>query len=348
MLSGTRPCPHHSLKSHCPLEGIVNDAPPYPNPLGHGITQSGEGAERFTALQKGMLTIPILRLVGAAYGFAFGHWFTILRLSWFWLLLPIMVWLMLGRGVAQAIRAYNASGNPDELSSAVPSMLLIYGLQFAAMPAIVVALTRVVVTGDRRPGVPLHLWTGRPELRVLAALLLTSALLFVVSSIGNAAMTAFGGPGAVGGVLLPVTAILTILAIMWLATRLSLAPAIASIEPVIGLERSWRMTQGQSARLFLAALLTFLPLLLAASMIMGLFVLPAVGPMPVFDPNDAAASSLAQREWMVRVLNVQFANPLSTGLSQGLFNLLLYGLYAGLFGSVYRLLAGEPEEKPES
>lgn len=295
-----------------------------------------------------MLTIPILRLVGAAYGFAFGHWFTILRLSWFWLLLPIVVWLVLGRGVAVAIRSYNTTGNPDELSVAVPSMLLIYGLQFAAMPAILVALTRVVVTGDRRPGVPVHLWTGRAELRVLAALLLTGALLFVVSSIGNAAMAALGGPGAteaVGGVLLPVIAVVTTLAVMWLATRLSLAPAIAAIEPTTGLERSWRMTQGQSARLFLAAVLTFLPLLFVASMIMGLFVLPIVGPMPVFDPNDAAASALAQREWMVRVLNVQFANPLTTGLGQGLFGLLLYGLYAGLLGAVYRLLAGEPDGK---
>jgi hypothetical protein len=294
--------------------------------------------------------IPIFGAVGSAYGFAFGRFLTVLRLSWFWLAIVVGLNMYWGPEImaatAEGFKAFQ-NGGPEAMQAAISGVQLESNLlQLITNLAgiiILVALVRAVVSQDHRDGVPLHILSGMPDLRVLGATLLLM-IAFIAALIGIGIV--FGVVAAVlgqagGGALVGILALVLVVVILWVMLRLSLVLPVAAVEPNLGVERSWSLMKGNSLRMLLAILLTFIPYGLALSMAFGAILGPdALQGFPQPDPAKPEAMQGAIMAWLGGFFEKAAANwQIFAGFS-AVASLISYGLWAGLLGRAYRATTG--------
>jgi hypothetical protein len=152
-----------------------------------------------------MHKIPVFATVSRAYGFLLGEIGTILRLVWAPLLGAAAVSYVYGPQVMDA--AVRAQSNPSAAVEALPMQLLLGAVSFVAVIMATVALLRVVIFGDRKPGLFVYLWFGAAEFRLIVAyLLLVIAIIAGAIAVGlvfgllAVLASAMPGGGAIIGV----------------------------------------------------------------------------------------------------------------------------------------------------
>jgi hypothetical protein len=291
-----------------------------------------------------MHKIPVIGTVARAYGFAIGNFVTVFRLSWFWALISAAALFYWGPEVMAAAIQFMKTQDVKQMEAVSQASNAISLVQTLASIVIIVALLRAVISQDFRPGVPVHLFSGMPDLRVL----LVALLLFIAAI---AAIFAFGivfgilagiltaiAPGAAGPAAGIVSALVA-LALLWVVLRLSLVVPVASVENTLGVERSWALMKGNTIRMFFAIVLTFAPLALAAGLIFG----QIAGPFPVLDAADPKLASEAVQTWMLKAFETATSNwPLYVGVNF-ILTIFLAGLQCGLLGHAYRSATGMNE-----
>jgi hypothetical protein len=175
-----------------------------------------------------------------------------------------------------------------------------------------------LLTDRSRPTVGNALASGvKLILTYVGAQLLLSVLLGLLMLIPIAVGTAVSVPA---GVLLGIVAVV---ALLYLFTKFVLAPAVIAIEqemnPIAALGRSWRLTKGNSVRVFL-----FLFLLIIAVMVVGGVVSMVVGLL--FALGGAETALIGQ------------------AVVSGLVNAVFYVIFLGVLAATYRQLAGTSAE----
>lgn len=295
--------------------------------------------------------IPVFGAVASAYGFAFGRFLTVLRFSWFWLAIVLGLSIYWGPAIfaatAEGMKAMQ-TGGPEAMQAAMSGMQfesnILQLVSNLAQIIIMVALVRAVVSQDFRDGVPLHIVSGMPDLRVIGAFLLL-LIAAIAAAIGGAivfgvlaAILNQAGAGAVVGIL----ALVLVIVLLWVVLRLSLVLPVAAVESNLGVERSWTLMKGNSLRMLLAFLLTFIPFGIAVGFVLSSLIGADIfQSLPVIDPKAGPqAMQAAMFGWLGLLFERLAANwPLFAGVSV-IVNMLYFGLLAGLLGRAYRATTG--------
>lgn len=296
-----------------------------------------------------MSKIPVVETVSRTYGFLLGDIGTIVRLTWAPLLIGSGLSYIYGPQIMDA--ALQSQNDPSAALAQAPAQFLMGMVSFVTGIMATVALLRVVIFGDRKPGLFVYLWFGAAEMR----LIIVSILLFVAVIAGGIAlalvMALLGGvatavPAASGVVVLAALALVPVL--IWAALRLTLISPVVVAENNLGVERSWQLMSGNVLRMFLVLLLTFLPFVI----VMVLVTLAVIGgdmpPFPAFPATGTGTEPTAQtteafrkamETWQLGLTKATRAHfPELTIL--GFFgNMIQTALAAGAFGNAYNAAA---------
>lgn len=308
-----------------------------------------------------MNKIPVMGTVSRAYGFLLGEIGTIVRLTWAPLLVASAFSYLYG-GEAM-LAAANAKDDPTAMAAMLPVQLIIGAIAFVGGIIATVALLRVVVFGDRKPGLFVYLWLGRAELRLIAvSLLLLVALIAAAVGVGFI----FGLLGVLAaavpvlGILLLAGVLALIFVAVWVPLRLSLIAPVVVAENNLGVERSWALTKGNALQMLLVLLLTMLPFVIVTWIAMGLVLgadLPALPefptmPPPESDPAKAGKAAEAAGEafrhaietWQLGLYQAMHKHWLEISILGFVGNVVQTALWTGVTGSAYTTLAGERTE----
>jgi hypothetical protein len=293
--------------------------------------------------------IPVFGSVSAAYGFAFGRFLTLFRLSWLWLVASAAVMIAWGPEIQAAMREFEVSKNAEALNPVLPKIFGLGVVQFVAQVIVLVALLRAVISRNYRDGVPLHLLSGMPDLRLIgAAILLLIAFIAAGFAVGLifglvAAVAAAAGASA----LVAVAGVVLFAAALYVGLGLALVAPVASVEPTLGVERSWELMKGNRLRFFAASLLTFLPLGLALTAAFFVFVVPQVGPLPELAGLDQKAMQAAIQEYQAKVDAFLQQDYFLYAAGATVLTMISLGLQAGLLGHAYRCVTNMTNEEAE-
>lgn len=300
--------------------------------------------------------IPVLGTVSRAYGFLLGEIGTIVRLAWAPLLAGTALSYLYGGEILDATVA--ARNEPLQALAQAPAQFLVGIVGFVTGIIAMVALLRVMVFGDRKPGLFVYLWLGAAELRlILVTLLLVVA--FIAAMIGVGLVFGLLGALAAGVPVLSVLLLLgtgaLIFAAVWVPLRLSLIPPVVVAENSLGVERSWELTKGNALRLLFVVLLTFVPYViiswLAFTAILG-GDFPAFPALPGFADAEVAKSETAMKaaaeafqkameDWQIDFAKAMRAHWAAVCALGFIGNLVSTALWAGVTGGAYTAVAGE-------
>ena len=303
-----------------------------------------------------MSKIPVLGTVSRAYGFLLGEFGTILRLAWAPLLLGAAVSYFYGGPAIDA--TIDAYANPSAAAAYAPVQLLIGVVGFVTGIMAEVALLRVVVFGDRMPGLFVYLWLGGGEFRlIIVTMLLGIAVIAgsIAAGLVFGILAALSAAIPVIGVVVAIGLIVVVCVAIWAALRLALIAPVVVGEHSLGVERSWEITRGNALHILGVLLLTFAPLFIL-SVVIFFAVLggdtPALPHFPDLTPGEgasAAASSKAAAEafakdverWQIDLLKAMRPHWLTFSVLNFFGNLISTALWAGALGSAYVALVGE-------
>jgi hypothetical protein len=236
--------------------------------------------------------------------------------------LPYVAFMLLFTNQMSALEASQAA-NPDPEAMG-QAMLGFYGdiwwiVLIAAVIQGIGMLGLLTLLSDRaRPTVGEALKIGaKLLLPYFGAQLLISVLLGLLILLPIAIGTAVS---ATAGVLLGIVAVVVFL---YLFTKFLLAPAVIAIErqanPLTALGRSWRLTKGNSVRIFLFVFLLFV----AVAVVGGVFSM-VVGLVLALGGAETALIGQA--------------------VISGLVNAVFYVIFLGVLAAIYRQLAGASTE----
>ncbi len=300
-----------------------------------------------------MSKIPVMGTVSRAYGFLLGDIGTIVRLAWAPLLIGSALSYVYGPQIMDA--AIHNQTDPAAAMAQAPAQFLLGIVGFVTGIMATVALLRVVIQGDRKPGLFVYLWFGGAEMRlVIVTILLGIAL--VAAGIGIALVLALlGGLAAVVpalGVLVGIAAFALVPLMIWVFLRLSLISAVVVAENNLGVERSWQLMAGNVLRMLLVVIMTFLPYVIlaciAAYMILG-NDFPPLPKFPAMGGADANAGAEAFRKgmeaWQLGLNKALRAHIEELTVMTFISNVISTALAAGVFGNAYNAIT---EHQPGS
>jgi hypothetical protein len=312
-------------------------------------------ASRAWAIEERMNKIPVMGTISRAYGFLLGEIGTILRLTWAPLLLAAGLSYLYGGEALQASIA--AAGDPNRALEGAPAQFLIGIVGFVTGVIAMVALLRVVIFSDRKPGLYVYLWLGGAEFRLIAVLILL-AIAFTAAGIGVilvfALLAALTAALPVMSVVLLLATVAIIVAAIAAVVRLSLVWPVVVAENSLGVERAWALSKGNTLRLLGVLLAVVVPYSLAAWLVFMALLgsdFPAFPAFPSVDPalaNSEAAMKEAGEafrqawmQWQVALAKGLSAHWAEVSVLGFLANLVSTALWAGATGSAYTALAGE-------
>jgi hypothetical protein len=292
--------------------------------------------------------LPVLTILSRTFGFLLGDLPTILRLSWLPLAIAAGVSFYLGGQAIDAIVA--AKGDPSAGASAPQADLLAGTVSFVTNAIVVVALLRVVLYGDRKPGWPAWISLGVTEgrfmlvyvLLVIAAIagVIGTALIFSLFAAIAAQM-----PGM--ALLIDMVAFGLLGGVIWVMVKLYLVPAVVVAENTLGVERAWALMRGNAFRMFVILLVAYLPLAIIGVML-SLAILGADMP-PAPDFSLLASGKLKPDEAQKMIEAWQTGLLAAARMHWTEFAILNYvgaiigaSLVAGITGNAYLELAGDP------
>lgn len=297
-----------------------------------------------------MSKIPVFGTVSRAYGFLLGDIATIVRLAWAPLLIGAGLSYVYGPQMMDA--AIAAKDNPDALAALAPTQFLIGLAAFVTGIMATVALLRVVIFGDRKPGLAVYLWFGGAELRIVIVTILLGVA-FVAAMIGAALVIGLLGvmsaavPGM--GILVSIAIFALVIGFIYAMLRLSLISPVVVAESNLGVERSWQLMSGNVLRMLLVLILTFVPYFLLAALV-GFAVVgadvPSLPAFPALGGADADATKTAAEEfrkaleaWQLDLTKAMRAHFVELTVLGFFGNMISTALAAGAFGNAYNAVA---------
>src|SRR5262245_4080740 len=220
--------------------------------------------------------LPVIETAGRACQFLLREFGTILRLSWFPLLILNIVQYFAVRAQIAAMRSAFESGNVKAVSLPWQWPIAIYVATFLGTAIVAVALHRVILLGDRKPGHFLHIALGKVELLfALLPIILMVPIVIVMALVLGAALLLKSSGG--------INVILALLSPAWLfvLVRIELVFPIAVLEGRYNFSESWSLTRGNFWRILGLWLLVLIPFLIVFGVIGGVIsamTFPFVGP----------------------------------------------------------------------
>jgi len=292
--------------------------------------------------------LPVLTILSRTFGFLLGDLPTILRLSWLPLAIAAGVSFYLGGQAIDAIVA--AKGDPSAGAGAPQADLLAGTISFVANAIVVVALLRVVLYGDRKPGWPAWISLGVTEGRFMLVYVLL-VIAAIAGVIGTAlifslfAAVAVQVPGL--QLIVEMVAFGLLVGAVWVMSKLYLVPAVVVAENTLGVERAWALMRGNAMRMFIILLLAYLPLAIVGVML-TLAILGADMP-PAPDFALLASGKLKPEEaqklieaWQTGLLAAARLHWTELAVLNYIGAIIGASLVAGITGNAYLELAGEP------
>lgn len=210
-----------------------------------------------------MSTLPVFRTVRRSYSFVFHNLGLIYRLCWLPVLLAILPGLLLSIAFAPTP---GAVGSPLQVVGGVAIAVVIILLQLIFLSVALVALHRVLLFDDRKPGRFFVISMGRAEIYFAAIPIVLTlagiAAVLLLSSAGAGGFSVAGGPKA-GEELALFVAFLAVWAVgIWLACRFVALYPLIVVTDRLSLGGAWRLSRGNAWRIlgvfFFAALPLFL------------------------------------------------------------------------------------------
>jgi hypothetical protein len=260
-----------------------------------------------------MHKIPVFATIANAYRFVVRDFATIVRLSWFLLLVAILLqYFAMRLSYQHVVDAVSGQHELDLLTFRALQYAPGF-VQFVVATIVAVALHRVILFGDRKPGRAVYLAFGRVEV----IFVLLPFLIFLIGLILVVPLGAFLGFGRAllgspqNPAALAVVPLLTGGLGLFVAIRLSLLFPLAVAERRIILGEGWRLGRGNFWRLFGVLFLGLLPSLIVIG-----FVTVLLTPTPVSE-NAAAEQVLRYFEEMLDALPTQTVINLVAGLIVG-------------------------------
>jgi hypothetical protein len=293
-----------------------------------------------------MSKIPVVATVSRTYGFLLGDLPTIVRLTWAPFLIAAGLSYVYAPGIMDA--TIQAKNNPDALMALAPMQLLLGLAAFLTGIIATVALLRLVIFGDRKPGLIVYLWFGSAELRlvIVTILLIVAAIaaaiaLAIVLALLAGVSAAIPGFGALVGIL----ALLLVPATLWAFLRLSLIWPVVVAENSLGVERSWQLMAGNVLRMLGVLILTFVPYAIVALLVSIALLgndFPAFPEFPKMGGTDAAAATeranafrQAMETWRLDLTKAVRKNFEAFSILGFVTNIISTALTAGVFGNAY-------------
>jgi hypothetical protein len=217
-----------------------------------------------------VVNLPVFATVATAYRFLFREFLTVVRLAWFPLLVVAIVQYFAAEATLDALGAL--PGATAEQAMASPYDLVEWIVQVVVLAIVGVALHRLILFGDRKPGQYITFAFGRSEVLfvVLQVIVFAGFLLLGLAwaiAFGNPAVTLTGW-SALSPVLIVV---LNVVMLIYLFTRFSLVYPTIVAENRLDFVRSLELTRGQFWRLLAVFTLGLLPLALVIGVLEGVF-----------------------------------------------------------------------------
>lgn len=199
-----------------------------------------------------LLKLPVFATVSRAYSFLINDFSTIVRLSWLPLLLTSVVQYFAARATYDAV--VTALEARDLAAGSGPRFWeMVSGLVGVAGTAIVaVALHRVILFGDRKPGQFYYLAFGKIE-ALFVALPVAVSLFFVITSHTFTAEQ---------GAFLAALSLFLIFGFFYAMVRLSLIFPVVVVEGRYNFGQAWALSRGNFWRLFATWIVAVIPLFL--------------------------------------------------------------------------------------
>jgi hypothetical protein len=212
--------------------------------------------------------LPVVETAGRACQFVLRDAGTILRLSWFPLLVVTIVQYFAMRAQFSAMRSAFESGNVNALNTFSPLwhwQIVNAIATFVGTAIVAVALHRVILLGDRKPGRWIHIAFGKVELlfTLLPIIFLVPVLIAAVLIVGLSAAVL---PKS-AGVLVFVALVVKWAGLIFIFLRLELVLPLAVIEGRYNFTESWSLTRGNFWRIVGLWLLVLIPFALVAALI---------------------------------------------------------------------------------
>lgn len=298
---------------------------------------------------RGMSKIPVFATVSRAYGFLLGDIPTIARLTWAPLLIGAGLSYLYGPQMMDA--AIAAKDNPDALAALAPTQFLIGVAAFVTGIMASVALLRVVLFGDRKPGLVVYLWFGGAELRlvivtILLAVAVIAAMIGAALVIGLLGVMSSAVPGM--GLLVSIAVFGILIGSVYAALRLTLISPVVVAENNLGVERSWQLMAGNVLRMLLVLILTFVPYFVVAALAGYVAIGADFPPLPAFpalagadaEATKAAAEAFgkAMEAWQIDLTKAMRAHYVELTVLGFFGNMISTALGAGAFGSAYNAI----------
>lgn len=291
--------------------------------------------------------IPVFATVSRTYGFLLGEAGTIFRLAW----APILIatglnYLYGGQAIDAVLLAKNTGASGAQFDQ-TDFLLGVFG--FLANVMVIVALLRVVIFGDRKPGLAVYLWFGATELRLVGVyVLLVVAAVAAVMGAGLAlslfAALATAIPGL--AIVVPLAFAALVIGLIWIALKLMIIPAVVVAENSLGVERSWALMHGNALRMFLVLVMTYIPIGIAGALVLMAILGNDMTPFPEF--QALASGKLTPDEvrqgvdlWQLGLLKAMRMHWVEISIMNFIGGIIGAALVAGVTGNAYTALAGE-------
>jgi hypothetical protein len=318
-----------------------------------------------------MRKLPVFATYGHALGFAFSNYFTVLRLAWLPLTAYIIATFVLGDVASRVmIDEMLKSGRPD------PGFMFRHWDQFAilwcammalqviAFAAVAVAIHRVVLFGDRKPGEYFAFAFGATELRfvamvalsVFAVLAVMAAILTpIVLLLSNGDIPGFfaqfenwpqnmptlAQSGAFGALMTGY--IIGWLLLLYFFLRFALWPPTVVATGRLALGEAWALTRGNALRILGLFMLVAVTIWIVVVPIM---VAVALIGLPIAIDQAEALKKMSEPE-AIRMMQDRFTlfNPLFWLVYLAIY-VLLTGLGVALLSYSYKALKGVDPNAP--
>lgn len=305
-----------------------------------------------------MHKLPVFATFGRALWFVIGDLPAIVRLSWFPLLLVTVANYFVGLQMLDltiSVFEKTAAGAPPDPFAilrhpAYTSSLAVALLQAVAVAIVTVALHRILLYGDRKPGTFIHFSFGKVELLfLLVPILLALAVVFFifVVMIGLAVATGVGvsasgmspeqleqwmrGSPLVAGVL----ALLAVI-VIYLAVRLHLVFPTMVVEQRMAISEAWDLTNGNFWRIVGLYILVFLfAVLIGICVAIGISTMAGINFVPPITEGPEAIN-----RHQLALIKFERDNFVALTAIGYVLNMLIGAFGVGLLSYSYKALRG--------
>ena len=208
------------------------------------------------------MNFPVLKAFGATFAYLASRWLELTKALWFpaLLLVGLQIYTMAPfMSAASSIISLGENPDPAEAEAHLGALgkwgLVIIAGSAVAYPMMTVASLLHLVRGEELKA-PIYLRYGGDELRVLAAYILLSVMIILISIVGGLAATVIA---VIISLVLPqarallnsLAEIVVNLVTIWFRLRLSVLYPASIATGTIGFGASWAITKGHALKLFL-------------------------------------------------------------------------------------------------